>query len=371
MAIADDAQGVDSVGSRQLLMKSNEKSGYGEMIENSLMLAMSLSGRELFHSNVWAWLMRQDVSFVRLFFKEISARTKSHSVKREQHGRDITIWVGEYAFVIENKFKSFPDFEQLVRYKNDLGDKFAAGILIGVMKPRWDEMPEGWTFLHYDKILKGIEGALKKGCLKKLDKKILTEYVRFTKGLLSKVKEVTRTYKDLFVVKGEFAPYADARLDDLFQKVVANEFANALQDRICADTELSRNIRGFNLKVSTSFLHGEALVNAYYVKNRCVKNKMILDRLIGIELQGGEYRLCAEVKGWENLDALYKKLTAAGWFRVGDTIGLKNGKREYKKFGNFIYRASDESNWSVDSIWAKMRDDLSLAAKVLPAFERI
>lgn len=341
------------------------------MIEDSLMLAMSLSGRELFHSNVWAWLMRQDVSFARLFFKEISAQTKCISVKREQKGRDITVWVDKRAFVIENKFKSFPDFEQLVRYKNELGDEFAAGVLIGVMKPRWEGMPEGWIFLHYDKILKGVEGALKKRRLSKLDKTILTEYVRFTKELLSKVKEVTRTYKDQFVERGEFASYADARLDDLFQKVVTNEFANALQTRICADKKLSRNINGFDLKVSTSFLHGEALVNAYYIKNHRTKNKMVLDRLIGIELQGGEYRLCAEIKGLENLDALYKKLAAAGWFRVGDTFGLKNGECEYRKFGHFIYRASAESNWGVDNIWAKMRNDLFLAAKVLPAFARI
>ena len=341
------------------------------MIEDSLMFAMSLSGRELFHSNVWAWLMRQDVSFVRLFFKEISAQTKSHSVKREQHRRDITVWVDKRAFVIENKFKSFPDFEQLVRYKNDLGKKFAAGVLIGVMKPRWGEMPEGWAFLHYDKILKGIEGALKKGCLKGVDKKILTEYVRFTKGLLSKVKEVTRIHKDQFVEKGEFASYADARLDDLFQKVVANEFANALQTRIYADTKLSRNINGFDLKVSTSFLHGEALVNAYYIRNRRAKNKMVLDRLIGIELQGGEYRLCAEISGRKSLDALYEKLEAAGWFRENKTFGLKNGKRKYRKFGHFIYRASVGPKGSVDSIWEKMRDDLFRAAKALPAFARM
>ena len=341
------------------------------MIENSLMLAMSLSGRELFHSNVWAWLMGQDVFFVRLFFTEISAQTKCLSVKREQKGRDITVWADKRAFVIENKFKSFPDFEQLVRYKNELGDKFAAGVLIGVMKPRWGKMPEGWTFSCYDKILEDIEAALKKRRLSKLDKTILTEYVRFTKDLLSKVKEVTRTYKDHFVERGELASYADARLDDLFQKVVANEFANALQTRIRADTRLSQNIAGFDLRVSTSFLHGEALVNAYYIKSCRAKNKMVLDRLIGIELQGGEYRLCAEIKGLENLDALYKKLAAAGWFRVGDTFGLKNGEREYKKFGHFIYRASTESNWSVDNIWVKMRNDLSLAAKVLPAFERM
>ena len=38
-------------------------------LKESPIYAMSLCSKELFHSNFWAWLMKQDESFIEIFFK--------------------------------------------------------------------------------------------------------------------------------------------------------------------------------------------------------------------------------------------------------------------------------------------------------------
>ena len=39
-----------------------------EGIKRSLIYAMSRGSHELFHTNVWAWLIEKDHSFIRVFF---------------------------------------------------------------------------------------------------------------------------------------------------------------------------------------------------------------------------------------------------------------------------------------------------------------
>ena len=67
------------------------------LLDKSIIYQMSLNSHELFHSNLWAWLMEQDNAFAELFFPEIS---KPVSIKREEEHRDITLWEDGKAFVI-------------------------------------------------------------------------------------------------------------------------------------------------------------------------------------------------------------------------------------------------------------------------------
>ena len=42
-----------------------------KFLENSLLYQMSLGSKELYHSNVWAWLIEKDPAFISAFFKEV------------------------------------------------------------------------------------------------------------------------------------------------------------------------------------------------------------------------------------------------------------------------------------------------------------
>jgi len=92
-------------------------------LEHSLLFAMSHGSHELFHTNVWAWLIKNEHRFAAVFFPELS-KHEIKEVRREQGNRDLTIWVDEggnqKAYVVENKFKSTPREEQLADYQSKL-----------------------------------------------------------------------------------------------------------------------------------------------------------------------------------------------------------------------------------------------------------
>ena len=131
-----------------------------EQLDNSIIYQMSLNSHELFHSNLWAWLMEKDRRFISVFFPELSAAEK---IRREEDNRDITIWYDDNnAYVIENKFKSIPTEAQLISYEKKLRleNKFAKGILTGICKPAISigmGALSNWSFLSYEEIANRID----------------------------------------------------------------------------------------------------------------------------------------------------------------------------------------------------------------------
>jgi len=83
-------------------------------LKNSVLYAMSLGSKELFHTNFWAWLLEQDDGFLKVFFPLVNLQ-RPLAVFREQGNRDLTIRSREGldALVVENKLKSLPREEQL------------------------------------------------------------------------------------------------------------------------------------------------------------------------------------------------------------------------------------------------------------------
>ncbi|MBQ7236509.1 MAG: PD-(D/E)XK nuclease family protein [Clostridia bacterium] len=116
-----------------------------KFLKKSLMYQMSLGSRELFHSNVWAWLMEMDNNFITVFFNDFDvAQYKSIKVCREKYNRDITIWlerknvnIDRFVYlVIENKIKTLPNIEQLEKYSEDLnGYRISKAVFTGLINP--------------------------------------------------------------------------------------------------------------------------------------------------------------------------------------------------------------------------------------------
>ena len=89
-----------------------------EKLKLSLIYQMSLGGRELYHSNVWCWLMKQDSAFIRVFFPSFDPeKDKVESIQREWLNMDLVIKLAnQKIYIIENKLKSLPYPEQLQKY---------------------------------------------------------------------------------------------------------------------------------------------------------------------------------------------------------------------------------------------------------------
>ena len=87
-----------------------------DFLKKSLLFQMSLGSKELYHSNVWAWLIENDHDFVKVFFPDFRKDIFNIvGVSRECRHRDVIIWLqksgdaskeGKYYYVIENKIKS-------------------------------------------------------------------------------------------------------------------------------------------------------------------------------------------------------------------------------------------------------------------------
>lgn len=63
-----------------------------DRLKQSLVYKMSLGSKELYHSNIWAWLMENDNSFIKAFFPDCNEDYHDFQIEREQSHRDLTIW---------------------------------------------------------------------------------------------------------------------------------------------------------------------------------------------------------------------------------------------------------------------------------------
>lgn len=62
-----------------------------KFLKESLVFRMSLGSKELFHSNVWGWLIENDKEFMKVFIPSFSDTSIIESVKREECDRDLVI----------------------------------------------------------------------------------------------------------------------------------------------------------------------------------------------------------------------------------------------------------------------------------------
>ena len=157
-----------------------------EMLKSSLVFAMSKGSHELFHSNIWAWLIEKDSRFARAFFPDI--RGEIESVKREEGNRDLTIWTRvdgrRRAYVVENKFKSIPRREQLEEYGEKLDGDFEEGLLVALQIPAGFD-GGSWRLCTQADVLNGIARVLDNEdvALTQAEKSIIDEYIKMTRVL--------------------------------------------------------------------------------------------------------------------------------------------------------------------------------------------
>ena len=133
-----------------------------EKLKKSPLFAMSLGSMELFHSNFWRWLIEFNKKYIKVFFNELcNIDSDRIIVKREFKHTDISIEVDGNYYLIENKFKSLVDDEQLEKYSSDFAEKyiFTKGkyiFPINVDVNRKEEIKRKWEFLNYKTVISSI-----------------------------------------------------------------------------------------------------------------------------------------------------------------------------------------------------------------------
>ena len=136
-------------------------------IENTLNYQLSLSNLELYHSNLFAVVLEKSEFIDHKFFSNVIDINKKYTdlkVYREKNSIDLTIEVIDedrktHVIFIENKVKSLPDENQLIRYSEKNSN--AKGILLSLVEPGFN-LPNTWFRRSYGELIEYYRDSIDK-----------------------------------------------------------------------------------------------------------------------------------------------------------------------------------------------------------------
>lgn len=371
-----------------------------EYLQDSLIYQMSLGARELYHSNVWAWLINKDPRFLYVFFdknffnsKGIDFNDYAVSAVREYQHRDIIIWLNKknekkyYYLVIENKLKSIPTRDQLEGYTVEkLGDnknKLIGAVVTGIEETMSEEERTingyTWKFVSYSHIADEIEKHMQKCSLSTTQKQQIEEYGKtilfFNLILTDALNKEQKPTSD----GGE--QINEAELSTVYKKLHAARFVKKITDKKDA---LEKELRkGFHFESNNSIQRNEACIDCAYSnwEEKCDEFFRI-----GIQLQGNQYRRFAQrykkngiSDGDRAAKELYGRMVDYGWLyksKIECEIGMcasSQMKGEYCQYKGkeyiFVYQYANLEETikgtSFDDYIARINEDLDKAKQIL------
>lgn len=363
--------------------KINLKQIFNEL-KQSPIFAISLSSKELFHSNFWAWLIDYNKEYAKAFFNDIDYQNIS-KISREEKHRDLTLYVNEKIYIIENKIKSLPTEEQLIRYQNN-EKNFYKGCLTGVVK--LDKLPQKWNFISYEKIGDSIREITDKH---KLDKWyfVIEEYVKVIKNIEKLVIEFNAHYGNKLICWNEYnndlmlSDLEDIRFADVCKKYKANEFVNYLNNNLKVELESlieENNENNIVLFINSWFSNKSSLIDVRFIKNKDTDNQLV----VGIQIQDNQYRFCVErrkgtlnFKAENPFDCLFEEFLKYGWFDNYDKTKklFKNRKTSmrdlYCKYNStdykFVYQyyILNDDDLMFENLALQVKKDMANAANII------
>ena len=163
-------------------------------IENTLNYQLSLSNLELYHSNLFAVVLEKSEFINHKFFSDVIDINKKYTdlkVHREKNSIDLTIEViGEdgktHIIFIENKVKSLPDENQLIRYSEK--DSNAKGIFLSLVKPGF-KLPDSWFRRSYVELIEYYRDLLDK--VDETFRLFLIDYINYMKNVENFLEKIS------------------------------------------------------------------------------------------------------------------------------------------------------------------------------------
>lgn len=372
-----------------------------EELKNNPIFIMSLHSKELFHSNFWAWLLSRNSEYVkRVFGLDVDSDIQ---VSREQNHCDITIWKNKKgktyhdAYIIENKFKSIPDKEQLLRYETNMNKNknFCGGIITGLEEPIFMSDVPKWRYVSYKEIGENIIKAANE--IEEDKESFIYNLIVGYGEMLCKLYDVLSNQLENIKFtwnpnKKKIANLSEIRIDDIFRKLLAEKLATYLRDNLV----LKQNVKDYRIFIGTYWGQGKAGVDIRYVNEKATGDTPVV---IGVQIEGNHYRICAQWKDSTNKNEKQRKdwfnqLKKIGWFvdyeydkdkkintskeiyihdSEKQTTGLKKDfcvfDSDTKYTYTFLYQYYKVNDIPFETICKYVQRDIDLAYKIL--MERI
>lgn len=308
--------------------------------ERSPICTVSLSSKELFHSNFLAWILKTkggDALAGELFG---DSEMKIGEVEREKKNYDLDIEVTHgrsSRIVVENKVKSIPSIEQLdgyyeelkkdhVKRKRDSGFRL---ILLSFIEPTADlivKLKDKVEFISYRHLLNCLKGFTPEGAY---EQAIVEDY-----GFLLEVLLVVTNMANLADPNAQLAfdeaakkRLTKIRLFDIAQKIRFSHLEIECTKHL-KDTEKLTDFKRRPAEVGMS--RAQALLSYKWEIN----DQFVL----GIQIQGGHFRRFVESLDKSNVEQLAKELAKESLWIFGE---YPKAPDEFGKFGKvFKYRYS-------------------------------
>ena len=297
-------------------------------LQNNVAFQLSLTSKELFHSNFLAWLA-EDKDTTDIFndvlrncfgAKDLAFDPDEMMVMREYKNFDFCICKrlknenedvketektekefvpGNVLFVLENKFKSLPYKEQLEKYqkKVEKGNKKGKPVQYCLLSlaQGFKDFGKDWKVATYEEYAHALRNANKSKNKNSFKKKLINIYCKFIKTFSDQIKDSLQDLYDKEVDKLEakvdskveweiltnHQEFQTIRCNDVWQKIVMQHCARFLAQKVKEtfkgkkEVTMAHSDKDIWLKTGTenkgkfftmvNFFHGEALLELKYL----------------------------------------------------------------------------------------------------------
>ena len=201
-------------------------------IENTLNYQLSLSNLELYHSNLFAVVLEKSEFINHKFFSDVIDINKKYidlKVYREKNSIDLTIELIDedrqtHVIFIENKVKSLPDENQLVRYSGK--DSNAKGILLSLVKPGFS-LPDSWCRKSYEELIEYYRDLLDK--VDETFRLFLIDYIDYMKNVEKFIEKISYG-ESYFLEESSNKVLEGMRLRSVIEKIHYANLQNNISD---------------------------------------------------------------------------------------------------------------------------------------------
>ena len=317
-----------------------------QRLNRSPLFAISLSGKELSHSNFWAWLLEQEVEgkhpFIEVFIPDFyQNRYTFISVEREKKHVDLTITYKNKAneievLIIENKIKSIPTKEQLMRYEEELGkqDLSITGILTGLYASLDIQELGKWSFLSYQEIAKRIMNIQELHATMDFADYI-KQYAEDIEVLYDLFQSKMEQNKGKYIIGDK--DLEKIRYSDIYVKLKGSEFMEEINKRLNFENykEWTKPVCGL------SFNHKKPTLSIVF-SQRIYGDPTKEIGMIGVQIEGEQFRIYggASQEGDYHEKTVIDKLYNCDYFKRNFSLEIaKQGRtskmrNNYCKYGN-------------------------------------
>ena len=389
-------------------MIQNEIKTSTDYLKASPLFNMSLTSKELFHSNFLGWLGQTYPALFREMCKQLGSNTaawpEDWTVEREQKASkaiSLDLCVkggdGQLYMVLENKVKSVPNLQQLTKYAEIRNKHQNCNFVLLSLATNFlgkGQVGKPWIIRNYEDLANAIKSVMS-SCgqtCPDYHKSIIQDYVQFAKGLHSLFGEMT-VNETVNYIKNAPREYADLRMSDVYEKLrssqIAGMMANKMEERLrteFSDREIEikfgRSIAEIKEEVETPLT--KVYVDSGYTRNHGLieaKVKVNKEYVLTVQVQGKHYCHAIERFGVHGNPAIVWEETQKALLQAWFTATAKGNPfhvptKGYCVFDNkkdiFLYRYRNiEKEETVDNILNEIIVDIIYIIKSADKFPNL